>query len=135
MCFNRWVFVARLERLYAERAERDKLLSRTRQLLSQQQATRVAALLDQLRELKDENYKTQRALADTQLELVATRRRFDMKALEGKDQTEEIKNLRDALTQAEQRQRQVAIEHLQLTNALSSAEAYATSLDQDLKDI
>lgn len=48
MLFNRWVFVARLQRLYEEQSERDKLLRKTKEFLNKQQAQRIAALMEQL---------------------------------------------------------------------------------------
>ena len=34
MLFNRWVFVARVQRLYEEQEERDKLLKKTKEFLN-----------------------------------------------------------------------------------------------------
>lgn len=103
MLFNRWVFVARVQRLYEEQEERDKLLKKTKEFLNKQQAQKIAALMEQLQEYKGENYTLNRRLADAQLELVATRRRYDLKALQGQDQSEEIANLREALQELEHR--------------------------------
>ena len=66
---------------------------------------------------------------------MATRRRYDLKALQGQDQSEEIANLRDALQELEHRAKENEIERHELRNAFNSSQAYIEGLEQDVHDI